>query len=230
MTLDTNNTSDKLLTTIQREYKILGEYKMIQTEDVGGVYVIPSHDNSFIWFGVIFVRDGYYSGGIFRFNISLPDNFPDDSKAPTVIFQNEIFHPLICPYTGTLDTSGAFPVWISGSNHIWQLLKYIQFIFNQPQMCLNAEKLPNQTASDLLSQNKAEFIQKVKECVNLSCDKVYDPPPTDDKHFIVFEKFDNEIHGPVLANMKSKEDISGSPPTSGLSWVNKGEFKPLSKE
>lgn len=67
-----------------------------------GVYVIPSYENSlrkfftffqtFLyktsfnslldWFGVIFVREGVYNEGIFRFSITLPDNFPSDTKAP----------------------------------------------------------------------------------------------------------------------------------------------------
>lgn len=30
-----------------------------------------------VWFGVQFVRQGIYQGGIFRFTITLPQNFPD---------------------------------------------------------------------------------------------------------------------------------------------------------
>lgn len=30
-----------------------------------------------VWFGVIFVRSGLYEDGVFRFNIILPENFPD---------------------------------------------------------------------------------------------------------------------------------------------------------
>lgn len=232
MTLDTNANAEKLLTTIHQEYKILAEYKMIQSEETGGIYVIPSRDNSFLWFGVIFVREGYYKDGIFRFNISLPDNFPSDKKPPTIIFQNEIFHPLICPYTCTLDTSGGFPTWTEGSSHIWQVLKFIQFIFTHPQDCCQTieNKLPNQTAADLLSQNKAEFIAKVKECVTASVERIYDPAPTDDIHYITFEKFDPDVHSTVLDNLKHNKEICPSSPTTGLSWVKEGEFKPLSKE
>lgn len=31
-----------------------------------------------VWFGVIFVRAGYYEGGIFRFTLTLPEKFPDE--------------------------------------------------------------------------------------------------------------------------------------------------------
>lgn len=77
--------------------------KMIQSENVAGVYVIPSFKSSFrktysthkfcnykanfyylfpVWFGVIFVREGFYKDGIFRFHISLPDKFPDHQEVP----------------------------------------------------------------------------------------------------------------------------------------------------
>lgn len=81
---------------------------MIQSENIGGVYVIPSHESPFgmslknmihifktpfiemrfflfvliVWFGVIFVRDGPYRDGVFRFNISLPKSFPNTEDAP----------------------------------------------------------------------------------------------------------------------------------------------------
>lgn len=82
--------------------------KMIQKENIAGVYVIPSYESSFgkwrissysintniwhsfstnwflfiVWFGVIFVRSGYYRDGIFRFNISLPKDFPNTTDVP----------------------------------------------------------------------------------------------------------------------------------------------------
>ena len=35
-----------------------------------------------VWFGVIFVRQGFYKEAVFRFNILLPDKFPDDKTVP----------------------------------------------------------------------------------------------------------------------------------------------------
>lgn len=207
-----------------------------------------------VWFGVIFVRNGYYAEGIFRFNISLPKDFPNTTDVPVsichffhsenvtnnlsfkmqkVIFQSEVIHPLICQYTGITNISDAFPSWNPTENHLWQLLKYIQFIFLHPIACLssNTVKVSNQEAADMLREQKlAEFAEKVKECVRVSKDKIYDEPPTDDKHYITFSMFDEETHRSVLMNIKSKADKkSTSPPPSGLSWVNEGEFKALRK-
>lgn len=67
---------------------------MLQSENLQGIYVIPSKESSLsefliysfyfvtsdfylVWFGVIFVRSGLYEDGVFRFNVILPDNFPD---------------------------------------------------------------------------------------------------------------------------------------------------------
>lgn len=35
-----------------------------------------------VWFGVIFVRQGFYVDAVFRFTILLPDKFPDDKTLP----------------------------------------------------------------------------------------------------------------------------------------------------
>lgn len=150
-----------------------------------------------------------------------------------MIFQSELVHPLICPNTYTLDISDAFPTWNPTEHHLWQLLKYIQFIFTHPVACLGSVsiKISNQEAAELIqSQKLSEFEEKVKECVRISKDKVYDDPPTDDKHYITFSMFDEEIHRIILDKIKNKiETTSASPPPAGLSWVNEGEFKALRK-
>jgi ubiquitin-protein ligase len=53
------------------------------------------------WDGVIFVREGPYKDGIFKFEIVIPSSYP--AKPPDVIFLNEIMHPLIDLKTGKLD-------------------------------------------------------------------------------------------------------------------------------
>lgn len=96
-----------------------------------------------------------------------------------------------------------------------------------------SSKVSNQEARDLLAQNRAEFIARVKECVTTSKERIYDEPPTDDPHYITFEKFDKDLHGPIVERIKQGKDMSGTPTTTasnGLSWVKEGEFKPLSIE
>lgn len=129
----------------------------------------------------------------------------------------------------------AFPTWNPTEHHLWQLLKYLQFILQHPIACISGDnppqKISNEEASDWLQQNKIdEFSEKSREIVRISKDAIYDAPPTDDKHYIKFSLFDDEIHRNVLEQIKYKnENKSSSPVPTGLSWVNEGEFKPLSK-
>lgn len=39
-----------------------------------------------VWFGVVFVRAGFYEGGVFRFTLTLPDEFPNDDVPVSKIF------------------------------------------------------------------------------------------------------------------------------------------------
>ncbi|KAL5279900.1 AKTIP family protein [Megaselia abdita] len=234
MTLDSNQTEEQLLSTVQQEYKILAEYKMVESEKLSGIYVIPSYENSKIWFGVLFVRSGIYNGAIFRFNILLPDNFPDDKILPSVVFQNEIFHPLVCPYTGTCDLSFAFQEWRKGVDHVWHILKLVQLLFaDVTEASKFTNKYSNPEAADLMTNNFGKFSEKAVESMSLSKEKIYDPPSSHDPHYIAFESFQEDIHRSVIEKILQKKDIIEKPNVPshlGLSWVKEGEFKALSKE
>ncbi|XP_058117141.1 protein crossbronx homolog [Anopheles ziemanni] len=228
MTLDAH---DKLLETVLQEYKILTEYERLQSEDLGGVYVTPSYENPFLWFGVIFVRDGMYKNGVFRFTVSLPSRFPNDSSVPVVTFQSEVFHPLISPTNGVLDLTDAFPKWRSGENHVWQILKFVQFILqNLDDHTIQTTQIANNDAYELLLERRSEFLQRIECCIEDSQKKLYDLPATPDRNYICFDRFNPDVHGPVLESMKQNKPVEVStPPSSGMSWVRHGLYQPLSK-
>jgi hypothetical protein len=50
---------------------------------------------------------------------------------------------------------------------------------------------------DRYDKNEEAFRENVKLCVKASQEEVYDPPSTDDVHYINFEPFDQELHGPI---------------------------------
>uniref|UniRef100_A0AAG5DRB1 UBC core domain-containing protein n=1 Tax=Anopheles atroparvus TaxID=41427 RepID=A0AAG5DRB1_ANOAO len=228
MTLDAH---DKLLETVLQEYKILTEYERLQSEDLGGVYVTPSYENPFLWFGVIFVRGGMYKNGVFRFTIALPSRFPDDTKIPVVTFQSEVFHPLISPTDGLLDLTDAFPQWRPGDNHVWQILKFVQFIFqNLDDHMIQTAHVANNDACELLLESRSDFLQRVERCIEESQERLYDLPPIPDRNYICFDRFNPDVHGPVLESMKQNKQVEvTTPPSSGISWVRNGLFQPLSK-
>lgn len=124
-----------------------------------------------------------------------------------MIFQTQILHPLVCPFTGNLNLSDGFEKWNINENHIWQILKYIQFCFENVSSCHKAKNILNSDAFNLLSQNKAAFISKVHEDVRVSRDSIYNLPPTDDVHYIIFDKFDNILHTPIIKNIKNNITI-----------------------
>lgn len=210
---------------VRQEYIILAEYKMVMSENIKSIYVIPSKENSFVWFGVIFVRSGLYEDGVFRFNVVLPDSFPD-GEHPKVIFQSEVFHPVINASSSELNLLKGFPVWIKGEQHIWQVIKYISWVFYNVEA--SVAHAVNTEAADLYKENLEAFADKAKESVKKSQEELYNPPPNNDKHYITFEKYDPEIHDPMKILRIDK--LNGSHRnTIGHSWVSPGSFKPLSR-
>ncbi|XP_029048726.2 AKT-interacting protein-like [Osmia bicornis bicornis] len=206
-----------------QEYNILSEYNMLCTQDLKGVYVIPSAQNSLLWFGVQFVRQGIYQGGIFRFNITLPQNFPDGG-CPKIVFQTPVFHPLIDPESGELCTTWSFSEWRK-SNRIWQLVQFITKVLTKVDIKMNAV---NQEALNLLENNFEAFRDRVKKCVRESLNRVYDPPPVDDPHYITFSPYVGELYDSIKQEIYQSKDEEENR-ALGLSWVQPGSLQPFSK-
>ena len=78
-----------------RDYQLLVEYTSLKAYSPLGVYILPQIANMRVWHGVIFIRQGEYKGGIFRFKIDLPYDYPMTS--PSVFFHTYVYHPLIHP-------------------------------------------------------------------------------------------------------------------------------------
>ncbi|XP_034948261.1 protein crossbronx homolog [Chelonus insularis] len=210
-----------------REYSILSEYKLMQKQNIGGVYVIPSAQNPYNWFGVLFVRQGMYKAAVFRFTIILPDTFPD-SGCPKVVFQTKVFHPLIHNETGELNVAAGFPEW-KKSNRVLELVQFITKVFNEVDPNMPAF---NDEAANLFQNDKEEYFKRSQKCVREALDHVYDPPDTEDAHYIRFSKWDPEIHEPIKQQIyeetKTPKKLDDAP--TGSSWVEPGTFKPLSKD
>lgn len=214
----------ELYSLIHQEYIIMAEYRMLETENLQGIYVIPSYENSFLWYGVVFVRSGIYEGGIYRFTLTLPEKFPNED-VPVLTFTSHLYHPSVDPNTGNLILTEVFSQWDKKRNHIWQILKYLHLIFHN----LNIKVPVNLEASVSYKTNRKLFLEKVRECVISSIDHIYDDPPTDDKHYITFKPYDPDIHenakSIMLRPTKPNEGI-----IQGISWVQQGSFQPFSKE
>ena len=111
----------------RRDYQLLVEYTSLKTYAPLGMYVIPQLANMRVWHGVIFIRQGEYKGGVFRFKIEIPYSYPQ--TIPAVFFHTYVYHPLIHPETGELALGPQFPSWEPGKHFIFSILAYIKKIF-----------------------------------------------------------------------------------------------------
>lgn len=46
-----------------------------------------------------------------------------------MVFQTKVLHPVINSETNELSLLGGFPTWHKNEQHLWQVLKYVQWIF-----------------------------------------------------------------------------------------------------
>ncbi|XP_017035558.1 protein crossbronx-like [Drosophila kikkawai] len=187
-------------------YHILAEYHLVQ-EQLKNIYAIPSFNNGLRWFGVLFVHSGIYAGSVFRFSILLPENFPDDTALPTVVFSMPILHPHICPQSKVLDLTPGFKKWNRDQHHIWHLLRYIQAIFADPESILiegpQLDVVLNMEALDMLTNNRLEYLQLAQEQAISSQGHMYDRPETDDPHYIVMEPYRADRHLKFMKELDS---------------------------
>lgn len=119
----------------------------------------------------------------------------------------------------------AFSAWNSAENRIWQLLKYIQFVFEHVDVCMGAGNsgivAANRDAADMWRTKRSDYLACVKECIRVGRDEIYAKPKNDDKHYITFERFDKDVHGQTLESIKNgtADSSISSPSASGVSWM-----------
>mmetsp|Transcript_5235 Transcript_5235/g.6813 ORF Transcript_5235/g.6813 Transcript_5235/m.6813 type:complete len:359 (+) Transcript_5235:488-1564(+) len=78
-----------------KDLKLTIEYKHLKMNAPSGVLVTPSYDDLRTWYGVIFIRKGYYQGGIFKFIVKLPLEYNDHGIYPHIGFYNDVFNPFV---------------------------------------------------------------------------------------------------------------------------------------
>lgn len=144
------------------EYSLMAELLLFQQQSLTGIYIAPSSPSPLVWNGVMFIRQGTYMGGQFRFKLIIPDDFPDDGP-PSVIFTPPVFHPLIHPTTGELDVQRAFHPWKKAIHHLWNLVAYAKRSFSNIELT----KPLNKEAADIFQNDSELFKVKVKESLNL---------------------------------------------------------------
>jgi len=153
-----------------RDYKVTIEYKHLKSHAPGGVYVIPSMDSLRDFYGIIFVRRGPFTNGIFKFRLSLPSKYNDTNMWPSIQFSSRVYNPYVDPNSGELDVRSAYPNWDPSRHYLVTVLTYLKKIFYSKNF---ADAKANKAAKELAETNPQAYKKKVEECVHHSQKKVY---------------------------------------------------------
>ena len=154
-----------------RDYKVTIEYKHLKQHAPGGVYLIPSLDDLRHFYGVIFVRRGPFTNGIFKFQVRLPPAYNDVNTWPQIIFSTYVYNPHVHPVTGELDIQSAYPRWDPHRHYLVTLLTFLKKIFYVKTFGPDAKA--NLEAKTLAETNPDMYRKNVESCVRESQKAVF---------------------------------------------------------
>ena len=155
-----------------RDYKVTIEYKHLKNHAPGGVYLLPSFTDLRHFHGVIFVRRGPYTNGIFKFELRLPPKYNDVDAWPVITFSSKVYNPHVDPSTGVLDLKSAYPTWDPHRHYLVTVLTYLKKIFYMKAFP-EGDTVANVEARDLSVQNLSEYRKRVDDCVTASQKAVF---------------------------------------------------------
>eukprot|EP01082_Thalassiosira_pseudonana_P001609 g1515.t1.1.5e174189 g1515 g1515.t1 contig10:2254503-2255299(+) len=159
-----------------RDYKLSIEYKHLKQHCPGGVYLVPSSTSLRLFHGVIFVRRGRFTNGIFKFTLECPPRYNDVDCHPKVVFSSYVYNPHVHPETGELDLKSAYPQWDPAKHFLVTVLTYVKRIFYIKEYVEEGEaekKYPNQEALRLFKGDGEGYRRRVQECVRESQRSVF---------------------------------------------------------
>ncbi|KAJ1361874.1 Ubc-19p [Parelaphostrongylus tenuis] len=214
-------------------HALSSEFARVCRQPIDGMYIVPSANDQFTWFGLLFIRRGVFGGGIFRFSIRMPNGFPNTVSLPVVKFDLHIFHPDICPETRILDLRRYFPEgWKKDKHHVHNVLMVVQRLFFS-SFEFDPDSCANRNAALTWRDDKAKFRSIAKTCVNQSRMEVYGQPENaDDPNVLRLTPWDPSLHEQVRNRMMSygdaikdkfwweRDDKPRSNHGVGLSWVD----------
>ena len=115
-----------------------------------------------LWNGRLFIKEGVYTGLNISFKIIFSNNYP--KIEPEVIFNDEIFHPLIDPVSYKLDVKNIFPIWTPGENCVIQLIFKIKDIFINPDY-FSIDNSLNQECGKMFCDDYIKFESIIQDAI-----------------------------------------------------------------
>ncbi|XP_054164425.1 AKT-interacting protein homolog B-like [Oppia nitens] len=216
------------------EYELMREFLLYRKQNISHIYLVPANSSPFVWFGVMFVHKGIYRGLVLRFEVVIPNTYPN-CQIPKIIFETIPFHPLIDAISGELNTSLKFTDWKSSVNNIWQIIDYAKQVFismdfmqSLEDNTLSSSDLFNKKAIDLYKKDNKEFHIKVTQTIHES-NELINKCNTNDTNAIIFGPFNDDIHQELHKKLLSGIDVIEEnliadpthPSVTGLSWVQR---------
>jgi ubiquitin-protein ligase len=153
-----------------RDYKVTIEYKHLKSHAPGGVYLVPSLDDLRKFYGIIFVRRGPFTNGIFKFQLRLPPTYNDVNQHPRITFESYIYNPHVNAETGELDITTAYPRWDPSKHYLVTVLTFLKKIFYAKTF---DDAMANPEARELAKNDASTYRKNVDACVRESQKQVF---------------------------------------------------------
>ena len=208
-----------------KDYKITIEYKHLKQHAPGGVYLIPSFESMRLFYGVIFLRRGPYTNGIFKFQVMLPEQYNDHGAHPVVFFDGPVFpyNPFVDGKTGELNIKIAYPTWDPQKHYLITLLTHLKKIFYvksyDVEFSLESD-VGNQEALQCWRENIKEYIRRVNQCVKESQARIYTNAPEARNSTIAFHNDAPEyqiLRQMILSKSEQQEKFASNKDASSSS-------------
>jgi ubiquitin-protein ligase len=153
-----------------RDYKVTIEYKHLKSHAPGGVYLVPTLTDLRLFHGIIFVRRGPFTNGVFKFQLALPRLYNDKDQHPVIAFSTPVYNPHVDYESGLLDISAAYPVWDPSRHYLVTVLTFLKKIFYAKTF---TDAVANKEAKTLQQTDAAAYRAKVDACVRESQRQVF---------------------------------------------------------
>ena len=160
------NNSRMTTTAITR---LCRDLKSLERDPPFGISAAPMGDDIRLWNAVICgPNQTPFEDGTFKLTLEFSDRYPH--RPPVVKFLSKMFHPNIFEEDGRVGLDILKNSKWSPALNVSAVLVSIQSLLSDP----NPDRVANELAGRLFEKNPAEYLKKVRECVeqSLSDDKI----------------------------------------------------------
>ncbi|GAA5974423.1 hypothetical protein JCM11641_005275 [Rhodosporidiobolus odoratus] len=140
-----------------------------------GMWVWPV--GVFEWHITFFLHRGYYAHSILRLRLQIPQSYP--STPPQILFDSQVFHPLIDPVSGLMRLDSRFPTWRPRRDFLSHVLHFVKSSFKRKGLDgLREVQCANLEAYRIYRTNPPLFARLASQSASLSTSSsiLYSPP------------------------------------------------------